>query len=873
MDSQQPPPRRPSRGSGTTRSRNAGGRSSVRPSHEDGVREVPVLPIRNAVVLPYTVTPLYIDDERTRRAVETALMGDGAIFAVAQREERRRNPSPHDLYNIGVEAIVEKSFVTPDGVLSVMLRALRRGRALRYIEGAVYLRAEMEPIPEIIMEESPELIAQMRLVREHFEHVCKANGRIMDDAVANVLNIGEPGSLADAVAMALELTLPARQSVLEAISPLERLATVDLLLVKEMAIQEFEATLQQKVQQEMDRGQKEYYLREQIKVIQRELAEHDPASRENLDLHERVEAAHMPDAVRARAMREIERLEAMPTMAPEYTVLRTYVDWLLALPWHEKTLDQLDLPEASRILDANHFGLEKAKERLIEFLAVRKLAPHSRSPILCFSGPPGVGKTSLGRSIAEALGRKFVRVSLGGVRDEAEIRGHRRTYVGALPGRILQTMRLAGTVNPLFVLDEIDKLASDYRGDPASALLEVLDPEQNYAFSDHYLEVPYDLSQVIFVLTANSLQPIPAALLDRMEVIELPGYTQEEKVHIAEHFLIPKQMKDHGLTPTKVDLRNEALQRIIQEYTYEAGVRNLEREIGSIMRKVTRRVVDGKKGKTIITAPKLPEFLGPQKSFAHEAEVRDQVGVAMGVAWTAAGGDLTPVEIAVLEGRGTVHLTGQLGEVLRESAQAAISYARSRASDFHLPVGFHEKNDLHIHLPMGAVRKDGPSAGVPIAVALISALTGRAVRHEIAMTGEITLRGRVMPVGGLKEKAYAAYRAGLKQLLLPRKNLQDLEDLPAEIKASLQLMPLDTVDDALALALCPGANITPIHQQRTEIDTKPEIEPQNVGVLVANSGIDLTDEAARAPEKPNVVTPSPTHDPQLPTRQVIVGVN
>jgi ATP-dependent Lon protease len=863
MDSQQRPPRRTARGS-TPRSRTIGGRSS-RFAYEEGPRIVPVLPIRNAVVLPYTVTPLYIDDEKTRRAIEAALLHDGYIFAVAQREERAVHPAPHELFVMGVEAIVEKSFITPEGGLSVMLRALRRGRSLRYIEHAAYLRAEMESIPEIIVEETPELIARMRMVREHFEAVCKANGRIVEDAVANILNISDPGSLADAIAMALELTLSARQAVLEALNPIERLVVVDELLVREMAVQEVEAGLQQKVQQEMDRGQKEYYLREQIKIFQRELAENDPTARENMDLRERVAAVGMPEEVLARANREIERLEAMPSMAPEYTVLRTYIDWLLTLPWQTTTTDRLDLAEAEAMLNANHFGLENAKERLIEFLAVRKQAPTSRSPILCFAGPPGVGKTSLGRSIADALGRKFVRISLGGVRDEAEIRGHRRTYVGALPGRIIQTMRIAGTLNPLFVLDEIDKLASDYRGDPASALLEVLDPEQNHAFSDHYLEVPYDLSKVIFILTANSLQTIPPALLDRMEVIELPGYTQEEKVQIAEHFLIPRQIKDHGLTPAKVEMRTDALRRIIQEYTYEAGVRNLEREIGSIMRKITRRVVEGKKNKVIIHAAKVPEFLGPQKSFANEAETHDQVGVAMGVAWTAAGGDLTPIEIAVLEGRGNVLMTGQLGDMLRESVQAAISYARSRAHDMHLPEGFHEKSDIHVHLPMAGVRKDGPSAGVPIAMALISALSGRPVRHDIAMTGEITLRGRVMPVGGLKEKAYAAYRAGLKQFILPRKNLAELDVLPDEIKAALRLVPVDTLDDVLPLVLCPSAK--PLAS-----DVRPDIL-NPVSVLVPNERDGLADEAARPADKPNPVTPLQPHDPPLPARHVIVGVN
>lgn len=858
MESQRHSSRRASRGS---RSRTAGGRSPHTEQFDDTPRLMPVLPVFNAAVLPFTVTPLFVEDDCTRRAVEAALMNDGMIFVVGQFEGREHEPHSHDLYTIGVEAIIERSYLTAEETLQVVIRSLRRARVLRYLDEATFLRAEIEPLPEVTIEDSPRVIAQRRVVRQHFDQVAKTNGRIVEDSAANILTITDPGGLADAIAMALDLPMAARQSVLEALNPLDRLVVIDKLLVQEIEIQDIEARIQQNVQQEMDRGQKEYYLREQIKIIQRELAETDPALRESLDLRERAVACGMPEEVRARAFREIERLEAMPTMAPEYTVLRTYIDWLLALPWHQQTPDRLDLTEAARILDANHFGLEKAKERLIEFLAVRKQAPESRSPILCFAGPPGVGKTSLGRSIAEALGRKFVRVSLGGVRDEAEVRGHRRTYVGAQPGRIIQTMRQAGTLNPLFVLDEIDKLASDYRGDPASALLEVLDPEQNFGFSDHYLEVPYDLSKIIFVLTANNISTIPPALLDRMEVIELPGYTEEEKVHIAQSFLVPRQLKDHGLTPSKAEFRGEAIQRIIREYTYEAGVRNLEREIGAIMRKITRRLVDGtKKGKTIITYQRVPEYLGPQKSFGHEAEERAQVGVAMGVAWTAAGGDLTPVEIAVLEGRGQLLLTGQLGEVLRESAQAAISFARSRAQMFHLPHAFWEKSDIHIHLPMGAVRKDGPSAGVPIAVALISALSGRPVRHDLAMTGEITLRGRVMPVGGLKEKAYAAYRAGLKQLALPRKNLPDLADLPADITAALRLVPVDTLDDVLALAICsPETAVSAI------IEAPPERDGANAPVATANG--DHTNEPPRAPEKPNPLTP---HEP--PLRQVIVGI-
>jgi ATP-dependent Lon protease len=814
------------------------------------IRELPVIPIRNAVILPNTVTPLYIDHERTRRAIEAAMAGDHAILALTQRIEHTDEPTPDELYQIGVEAIIEKSLIMPDGVLSVVLRSTRRARITEFTSTYPYLCATAT-LHNDSADESTMTYAQMRVVQAHFEQVVKNNPRLGDDALMSVLSQGEPGVMADTIAMAIDMPTPARQQILEIFDPMERLLFIDRLLIRELEILELEGRIHQNVQQEMDRSQREYYLREQIRVIQRELAEHDPALRESLDLRDRIEAAGMPAEVNQRALREIERLESMPSMAPEYTVLRTYLDWLITLPWHTETEDRFDLKEAERILNDHHFGLTKVKDRLLEFIAVRKLAPESRSPILCLVGPPGVGKTSLGRSVAETLGRKFVRVSLGGMRDEAEIRGHRRTYVGALPGRIIQTMKQAGTTNPIFVLDEIDKLASDYRGDPASALLEVLDPEQNHAFSDHYLEVPYSLKRVIFILTANSLQPISAALLDRMEVIELPGYTEQEKLNIATNFLISRQMKDHGLTSNKLDIRSDAVQSIIRDYTNEAGVRNLEREIGSVMRKVARRVAEGKRSKVTVNAAKIADYLGPSRSYAHEIEKRDLVGVALGVAWTSTGGDLTPVEIAVLEGKGQIMLTGHLGDILRESAQAAITFARSRAIELGLASNFHEKHDIHMHLPMGSVPKDGPSAGVPIAMAIISALTGRPVRHDIAMTGEITLRGRVLPVGGIKEKALAAYRYGLTHFALPRRNLADLEELSSEVRAALTFFPLDTLDDALSLALHPAKN------------SKASALTSTPAVVNASPVLEI-DEAARSAERPSPLAATP--------RTPIVGV-
>jgi ATP-dependent Lon protease len=518
-------------------------------------------------------------------------------------------------------------------------------------------------------------------------------------------------------------------------------------------------------------------------------------------LREKILSSGMSEKVKARATKELERLIAIPSMAPEGAVVRTYLDWLVSLPWSQATAERLDIKEAAIILEENHYGLGKVKERILEYIAVRKLSQTMRSPILCFVGPPGVGKTSLGRSIAEALNRKFVRLSLGGIHDEAEIRGHRRTYVGALPGRILQTMKTAGTTNPLFVLDEIDKIGADFRGDPSAALLEVLDPEQNHAFSDHYLEVPYDLSKVIFLTTANVLHPIPAALRDRLEVIELPGYTEEEKLHIARQFLIPRQMSEHGLKPTRVVIPDEATHRIIREYTFEAGVRNLEREIAAVMRKVARKVAEGQRAKTKVTAEKIPDYLGPQKQFYGQAEEEDEVGVATGVAWTSAGGDLTTVEATLMDGRGNLTLTGQLGDVMKESAQAALSYARSRAGQFGLEPRFYEKYDIHLHLPAGGIPKDGPSAGITMAVALISALTKRATHRDVAMTGEITLRGRVLPIGGVKEKVLAAHRAGIKTFILPKRNMKDLEDVPRDILREMRFVAVERMDSVIAVAL------------------------------------------------------------------------
>jgi ATP-dependent Lon protease len=771
------------------------------------LRELPVLPIRNAVILPNMVVPLFVEREGALKAIEDALARDRTILAVTQIDQEQENPTSRDLYRFGTECSIGRVLRMPDGSTSVLVQGQRRARIEGWTRQAPYGSARATLLDDPT-DDSPDLAALMRTGLSLVERCTKLGTRLTEDAYIQALNIDRPGALADFIVAQLEPPINVRQQVLELLDPAERLRRACELIGVELRVLELERKIQDEVQQEVDRGQREFYLREQLRIIQRELGEHDPAVRETQDLREHILARHMPSDVEARALKEADRLESMPSMAPEYSVVRTYLDWLTALPWQERTPDQLDLARVAAALDANHYGLIRVKDRILEHIAVRKLAPQGRTPILCFAGPPGVGKTSLGRSIAEALGRKFVRVSLGGVRDEAEIRGHRRTYVGALPGRLVQNMKAAQTVNPLFVLDEIDKLAADFRGDPAAALLEVLDPEQNHAFSDHYLEVPYDLSQVFFIVTANDLSNIPSPLRDRLEVIEIPGYTEEEKLHIARSYLVPRQMHDAGLSQARIEMDDDAIRRVIREYTYESGVRGLEREIGAIMRKVARRVAEGRRTKALVTAGRLSGYLGPQKFYPSEAEERDEIGVATGLAWTAAGGDLTSVEVMTIPGHGIVSLTGQLGDVMKESAHAAITFARARADLLGLPAGFHESLDLHIHFPSGGIPKDGPSAGITMAVAIISALTGRPVRHDVAMTGEITLRGRVLPVGGVKEKMLAAHRAGIRTIILPRRNLKDLDEVNVEVRETLHVIPADGMDEVLAAALLDTSRAT-----------------------------------------------------------------
>jgi len=650
----------------------------------------------------------------------------------------------------------------------------------------------------------------MRTVREMFQHCVQLNRSLPEEAYLYAINIEDPGWLADMVTTAISPTLSARHELLLTLEPLKRLKRVVTLLAQEIDVLELEDEIHSRAQSEVDRSQREYYLREQLKAIQTELGDNDPWTRELNELRSRVEGVSLSEEAKVRVIKEIDRLSQMPPMSPEVAILRTYIDWVLELPWVDATDDNLDVKHAATMLDQYHFGLPRAKERILEFIAVKSLRPKRfRQPILCFVGPPGTGKTSLGRSIAEALGRKFVRLSLGGVRDEAEIRGHRRTYIGALPGRILQTMRRASTVNPLFMLDEVDKLGSDFRGDPSSALLEVLDLEQNHAFSDHYLELPYDLSKVMFITTANSTGPLPPALLDRMEVIEFPGYIEEEKLEIANRFLIPRQLEENSLEEGEIHFTEDSLKRLVREYTYEAGVRNLEREIGRVCRKIARLKAEKKRFPSHVTPALVEKFLGPPQFFGLEAERQDEIGVATAVAWTENGGEIMPVEVLLMEGKGNLQITGQIGSVMQESAQAALSYLKSRTQQFHVDPEVYENVDIHIHIPEGAIPKDGPSAGVTICTALVSAFTGCPIRKDVGMTGEITLRGRVLPVGGVREKVLAAHRAGLKTVLLPKKNVRDLVDVPKNARNEMNIIPVEHIDQVLDAALLPASGPSP----------------------------------------------------------------
>jgi ATP-dependent Lon protease len=790
---------------------------------EAGLIECPVLALRDLVVYPHMVSPLFVGREASLLAIEEAQINDQTVIALTQRDSEQDNPGPADFYPIGVEMAVGRLLSMPDGSSSALVQGRRRIELVDMIQEHPFPIARARPIYEPD-EVDREVDATMRTALELFHRCVQLDRSLPEEAYLFALNIEEPAWLADMIASSVAPPLDERLALLQTVDPLDRLKRLISLLVKEVDVLELEDEIHSRAQSEVDRTQREYYLREQMKVIQTELGEGDTWTRELHELRSRAEAASLPEEVQVRALREIERLSQMPPMSPEVSILRTYIDWILELPWMDSTDDNLDVRHAARILEKHHYGLPRAKERILEYIAVRSLRPkRSRQPILCFVGPPGTGKTSLGRSIAEALGRKFVRLSLGGVRDEAEIRGHRRTYIGALPGRIIQTMRRAGKDNPLFMLDEIDKLGQDFRGDPSSALLEVLDPEQNFAFSDHYLELAYDLSKVMFITTANYQGPIPPALLDRMEVIEFPGYIEEEKIEIARRFLAPRQLEENGLAEEEVHFSDKTLQRIVREYTYEAGVRNFEREIGKVCRKIARQKAERKRFAAQVAAASLERYLGPPEFFNTEAERKDEVGVATAIAWTESGGEIMPVEVLLMEGKGNLQITGQIGNVMQESAQAALSYLKSRCRQLEVDPEIFENIDIHIHIPEGAIPKDGPSAGITICTSLISAMTGRKVRREVGMTGEITLRGRILPVGGVREKVLSAHRAGLKTVLLPRRCIKDLIDVPKKAKSDLRIIPVDHMDQVLEIALIP-LDSKPAAQKKTRPGRKKTSE-------------------------------------------------
>ncbi len=762
---------------------------------------LPVMPVRDIVVFNYMILPLFVGREKSVQAVDAALNGNRFMFIVAQRNEQNDDPQEADLYTIGTVVLILRMLKMPDGRLKVLVQGVGRGKIRNLDTSGPFLTALVDPLPE----ESPaeltvEQEAMMRAAREQSEKILSLRGFATADVMSVLNNVEDPGRLADLVAANLRMKVEDAQAILECLDPMARLGLVNEQLGKETEVATVQAKIQNMAREGMDKAQKDYFLREQLKAIRKELGEHEDEDDELASLAEALKKARLPKEAKKEAERQFKRLHSMHHDSSEASVVRTYLEWLAELPWKKSSKDRLDIPLAEQILNEDHYGLNKVKERILEYLSVRKLNPDSKGPILCFVGPPGVGKTSLGRSVARALGRKFQRLSLGGMRDEAEIRGHRRTYVGAMPGRIINALKQAGTRNPVIMLDEVDKLGADFRGDPSSALLEVLDPEQNSTFTDHYLNLPFDLSKVMFICTANYIDNVPAPLRDRMEIITLPGYTMQEKQLIAKRYLLPRQEEQNGLKPKEVHISDSVISKVIEEYTREAGLRNLEREIGSLCRKLARKKAEGQDGPFKVTAAMVHKLLGAARYLNDEKEHMFMPGLAQGLAWTPFGGEVLFIEATIMKGKGNLTLTGQLGDVMKESAKAAVSYIRSKAKELKIDPDFADTMDIHVHVPAGAVPKDGPSAGVTMVVTLISALSGKAVASDLAMTGEITLRGRVMPVGGIKEKILAAVARGLKRVAIPKQNEKDLEDVPSELLKKIKVYPITHIEDLIPLA-------------------------------------------------------------------------
>ncbi|QWU18517.1 ATP-dependent Lon protease [Paenibacillus sophorae] len=763
-------------------------------------RRFPLLPLRGLLVYPSMVLHLDVGREKSVKALEKAMVEDNLILLCSQSEVNIEEPGQEDIFRVGTVANVRQMLKLPNGTIRVLVEGVERAEIIHYMDNEEYYEVMARELPEQ-PDEDPESDALMRTVLNQFEHYITLSKKVTPETLAAVSDIEEPGRLADVITSHLVLKIKDKQEILETIDVRKRLEKLLDILGNEREVLELERKINQRVKKQMEKTQKEYYLREQMKAIQKELGDKEGRAGEAEELRAQAEEKDLPERVKEKIDKEIDRLEKMPASSAEGGVIRNYVEMLLSLPWNEFTEDDLDIVKAEQVLDEDHYGLDKPKERVLEYLAVQKLVKKLKGPILCLVGPPGVGKTSLARSIARSLNRKFVRISLGGVRDEAEIRGHRRTYVGAMPGRIIQGMKTAGSLNPVFLLDEIDKMASDFRGDPSAALLEVLDPEQNNTFSDHFVEIPFDLSNVMFVTTANAVHNIPRPLLDRMEMLYIPGYTELEKLQIASRYLLPKQKKNHGLEDGQLTIEEGTLLSVIREYTRESGVRNLEQQVAALCRKAAKQIVSGEKESVSISPSDIKDYLGTARYRYGMAELEDQIGTVTGLAWTEVGGDTLLIEVTVVPGSGKLILTGQLGDVMKESAQAAFSYTRSKAEEFGIPSDFYEKNDIHIHIPEGAIPKDGPSAGITIATALVSALTKRQVSKDVAMTGEITLRGRVLPIGGLKEKSLAAHRAGYKKILLPKDNERDLKEIPESVRNDVEFVPVSHMDQVLHHAL------------------------------------------------------------------------